>query len=83
MVGRNRTCPRVDHEEYCIGLFDCRFSLNTHAAGKTFRCRLLEARRIDDRKGNIAEPPLAFAAVASYARAVIDQSQAPADEAIE
>ena len=66
-----------------IGLVDRGFRLRAHATGKTFGSCLLEPRRIDHRKRNIAETALPLAPVARDTGPIIDQSQASADQSIE
>ena len=59
------------------------FGLRPHATGHTLRRRLFQAGGVDDGKIEIAKPALALAAVARYARPVIDQRQAAADQPVE
>ena len=66
-----------------VGLRDRGFGLRPHAAGQAFRRRLFKAGGVDDGEIEIAEPGLAFAAVAGHARPVVDQRDAPADQPVE
>src|SRR5512136_1730412 len=68
VVSGYRPGAGVDHKEYRIGLADRSFGLRLHAARKTFGHRLLEARGINHRKLDVAEPPLALATIACDAR---------------
>ena len=83
VVGRNRTGARVDHEENRVGLFDGRLGLRAHPAGQAFGRRLFESGGVDHGELYVAEPALAFAAIARDAGPVVDQSQTPADQPVE
>jgi len=83
MIRRHWASPHVDHEENRVRLLNRGLRLHPHSARKTFWRRLLETRRINHRKSDIAEPPLALATIACDAGAIVDQGQAPPDKAIE
>ena len=83
LVHPSRTAARVDHEEDRIGLRHRCLGLRPHAAGKALGRGLLKSRGIDHGEIEIAEPALAFAAVARHARPVVDQSGTPADQPVE
>ena len=82
-VDPGRTGARVDHEEDRVGLPDRGLGLRPHAAGEAFGRGLLEPGGIDHGEIEVAEPALAFAAVARHARPVVDQRHAPADQPVE
>ncbi len=82
-IDAGRTAARIDHEKYRIGLRHGSLSLRAHATGEALGRRFLKSRGIDHGEIKIAEPGLAFAAVARHARAVVDQRHAPADQPVE
>jgi len=57
--------------------------LRRHAVRQAVGRGLFEACRVDRRKGQIAEPRLAFAPIARDAGLVIDQRLPPADQPVE
>ena len=57
--------------------------LRLHSCRKAFRRRLLKPGGIDHREGKIAEPPVAFPAVAGYPRLVVHQREPRADQPVE
>ena len=83
LVDPGRTAARVDHEKDRIGLPNRGLGLRAHAAGKALGRRLLKSRGIDHGEIKIAEPALAFAAVARHTRPVVDQRDAPANQPVE
>src|SRR6185436_8827728 len=60
-----------------------RLGLLHHAADEAIGPAFVEAGGIDRRERKIAETTLTFAAVAGYARPVIDQREALADQPVE
>ncbi len=63
--------------------FDGRLGLRAHPAGQAFRRRLLESGRVDHGEFYVAEPALAFPAIARDAGPVINQSQTAAHQPVE
>ena len=66
-----------------IALVDRRFRLLAHPPFERGFAALLQPRRVDDGEGKIGEFGRALAAVARYARSVVDQGQLFADEPVE
>ncbi len=82
-IGRRHARAHVDEKQHRVGLGDRRLGLRAHAPDQACGGGLLESGRIDDGKIKIAEPARAFPPVAGDARAIVDQGDAPADQAVE
>ena len=82
-VVRRQTRARVDHEHQGIGKPDRGLGLLLHPRGQRTLGALVEARGIDDGEFEIAETPLALAAVAGDAGLVIDQRELLSDQPVE
>ena len=74
-IGRRHAGARVDQKQHGIGLRHRRRGLRLHPRRKAFALGVFEAGGIDHLEGKIAEPGLAFAAVARDARLIVDQRQ--------
>ncbi len=73
----------IDEEQHRVGVRDRSLGLGPHAAREAFGPGFLQARRVDDREGQVAEPRRAFAPVARDAGGIVDQRDTPASEAVE
>ena len=73
----------VDHEQNDVGLGDRRLGLGAHAALERALVGMLEPRGVDDPEDEVAQPPLALAAIAGHARAIVHEGQTLADETVE
>ncbi len=82
-IVRRQADPRVDHEHQSIGETDCGFGLLLHPRRQRALGALVEPGGIDDSEFEIAEPPLAFAAIAGDTRLVIDQRKLLPNQAVE
>ena len=82
-IGRRRAIARIDQKEHDIGLRQGRSRLRLHPPRKGFALGVFEACGIDHLERKIAEPALAFAAVARHAGLIVDQRQPPPDQAVE
>ena len=82
-IDRRHAGARIDQEEAGVGISDRRLGLEEHPPGERVRLRLVEAGRIDDGELEVAQPPLALAAVAGDAGKVVDQRKLPPDKAVE
>ena len=82
-VVRRQAGAGVDHEHQRVGKRDRGFGLLLHPRGQRALGALVEAGGIDDGEFEIAEPPLALAAVAGDAGLVIDQRELLPDQPVE
>ncbi len=82
-IVRRHARAHVDEKQHRVRLGDRRLGLRAHAPDQARRGGLFQTGRIDDGKIEIAEPARAFPPVAGDARAIVDQGDAPADQAVE
>ena len=82
-IGRRGAIARIDQKQHDIGLRQSRTRLRLHPPRQGFALGVFEACGIDHLERKIAEPALAFAAVARHAGLVVDQRQPPPDQAVE
>ena len=82
-IGRRQSGAGIDHEQQRVRELDRGLGLLLHARGQRALGALVEARSVDDREFEIAEPRLAFAPVARDAGHVIDQRELPPDQPVE
>jgi hypothetical protein len=66
-----------------IGAADCGLGLRQHPPGEAFGVGVFEARRIDDREGQVGKARLALPPVARDTRPVVDQRLTPSDQPVE
>jgi len=83
LIHRRHPGARVDHEEADIGHLDRALGQPPHPAFKAVIGGILQPRRVDHRKAQIAQPRVALAQVAGHTGLVIDQRQALAHKAVE
>src|SRR5829696_8496606 len=83
LIRRQHPGARVHQEEDDVRLGDRRLCLVAHAGEERALLGLLEAGGVDDAEAQGAEPRVALAAVAGDARAVVDERELLADEAVE
>ena len=82
-VGRRQTDPCIDHEHQRISGSDRRFRLLLHPRGERTLRAFIQACGIDQREFEIAEPALAFAAVAGDSWLVIDKRELLPNQPVE
>ncbi|MHC2559097.1 hypothetical protein ACVIVD_001091 [Bradyrhizobium liaoningense] len=82
-IGGRETNAGIDDEEQRVGLRDRGFGLLLHARGQRALGAFVETGGIDDGELEVAEPGLAFAAVAGDARQVIDKRELLSNQAVE
>lgn len=75
--------PGVDHEERDIAFPDRSLGLGAHPGLQTLVRDVLESRRIDELEIDVAQPTEAKPPVSGHARAVINDRQPPARQAVE
>ena len=83
LVERGQPLAPVDHEQGDIGLAHRGLGLLAHAPGQRGGIDLLEPGGVHDAEFEPEQLPLALAAVAGDAGAIVDQRHALADQAIE
>lgn len=83
LVERIDALARVDEEQRRVGISHGRRRLHAHPAGKRVRILVLETCRVDHPELEAEQLGFAFAPVAGYARAVVDERKALADEPVE
>ena len=71
-VSRREAGAAVDQKDDDIGVGNRRLGLRPHAAGKRVGRCIFQTGSVDHRERQIAEPALAFAAIASDARRIVD-----------
>ena len=82
-IGRRRAVARIDDKQHGVRLRHRRRGLRLHPRRKRLALGVFEAGGVDHLEGKIAEPGLAFAAVARHARLVVDQREAAPNETVE
>ena len=83
LVERGQPLAPVDHEQGDVGLAHRGLGLLAHPAGQRGGVDVLEAGGVHDAEFEPEQLPLALAAVARHAGAIVDQRDALADQAIE
>jgi hypothetical protein len=83
LVRRRHARTRVDQEEAGVGLRHRALGQPTHAARQALVGGILQPGGVEHREAERADPPLALAQVAGDAGLIVDEREAPADEAVE
>jgi hypothetical protein len=83
LVDRRDTGARVDDQEHQIGIADGDLGLTAHAGRQAVVESILQPRGIDRAKLYISNTRVALTAVAGHPGLVVDDSVAPAHQAIE
>ena len=82
-VERRQPGARIEHEERSIGAGHGSFGLGAHAAWQTLRIFVFIAGGVDDAEIEPEQLDIAFAAVSSHPRPIIDQCELLADKPVE
>src|SRR5579872_455589 len=82
-IDRGHARAGVDEEQNGVAIGERGLGLGAHAARQRRRFALLEAGRVNNGEGKVAEPRFALAAITGHARRVVDQSKLSADQPVE
>ena len=83
LVERRDAGAGIDHEQDDVGVADRDLGLLAHPVFEAAIADILVAGGVEHAEFQIAEPPLALAAVAGDAGLVVDQRELPADQPVE